>query len=85
MTGSLHTTPDDTTTLSEERFHPSGSSSRQRKSGFANASPTIAVDVTFSRSMASSIATGSNDPPGSVTTEPPTEDELSALRELVAA
>ena len=49
--------------------------------GLANASPTIAITFTFSRSIASRSSVGSNRRPASVTTEPPTENipmELNA-------
>jgi len=44
-------TPDDTIPTSEVRSHRPGSASSTRRIGFANASPTIASEVTPSRSI----------------------------------
>ncbi len=69
---SLHMTPDDTIPSSVGRCQRRGSLSSASKIGFANASPTIAIVFTFSRSTASRSSVASNRRDSSVTTEPPT-------------
>ena len=74
-------TPDEMIPSSVERCQRRGSSSSAAKIGLAKASPTIAITLTFSRSIVSRSSTGSNRRDSSVTTEPPTDSipmELNA-------
>ena len=59
LTGSLHMAPDEIVITSELRSHLPGFSSSTASSGSEKGSPTITSPLTFSRSMVSSISTGS--------------------------
>ena len=59
LTGSLHIAPDEIIITSELRSHFPGCSSSTASSGREKGSPTMTSPLTFSRSMVSSISTGS--------------------------
>ena len=71
MVSLLHMTPDDTIATRLERSQRPGFSSRVRRIGLPNASPTIAIVLTPSRSIVSSSSTGSKVRLSSVTMLPP--------------
>ena len=71
MVSLLHITPDDTIATRLERSQRPGFSSRVRRIGLPNASPTIAIVLTPSRSIVSSSTTGSKLRLSSVTMLPP--------------
>ena len=72
-------TPDETTSRRLAMSHRPGSASSARRMGLANASPTIDIEFTRSRSMVSSSSTGSKWRPCTVTTEPPSIRQFMAL------
>ncbi len=83
MTGSLNMTPDENTTRRLERSQRPGSASRARSIGLANASPTMAIEPTPSRSIVSSNSTTSKWRALRDTTEPPIESIIIALKDPV--
>ena len=76
-------TPLDTITRSDEMSQRSGSASRARRIGLANASPTIDIELIRSVCTVSSSSTGSKRRPVIVTTLPPTIRLESALNSPV--
>ena len=78
-----HITPDDTMTLSDEMSHRSGSASRARRIGLANASPTIDVELTPYCCTVSRNSSASKCRPVIVVTQPPTIRLLMALKSPV--
>ena len=79
LVSSLHMTPEETMPSSVDRCQRLGSRSSASKMGFANASPTIAIVFTLSRSTVSRSSVASNRRDSSVTTEPPTASMLIEL------
>ena len=70
-TVSENSAPDDEIVRSDEMSHRSGSASSASTSGLANASPTIASEVTRRRVIVSSTSTAVKPAPVSVMTDPP--------------
>ena len=66
-----HMTPEERMTRSDEMSHLSGSASRARRIGLANASPTIEVELIRNRSTASRKASALNDRSTAVVIDPP--------------
>ena len=79
MLSAEHITPDDRITRSDEMSQRSGSASRARRIGLANASPTIDIELIDLCSIVSSSSTGSKWRPSSVVTEPPIIRLLTVL------
>ena len=80
FTGSLHMAPDEMIIMSELRSHRPGSSSSAASSGRAKGSPTMTTAFTFSRSMVSSISTGSYLRDSSRQTRPPSANMVLAVK-----
>ncbi len=83
LTGSLHMAPEEIVITSEPRSHLPGFSSSTASSGREKGSPTMTSPLTFSRSIVSSISTGSYRRDSRRQTRPPSASVVLAVKEPV--
>src|SRR3546814_19534950 len=81
---SLNITPELEIITSDEMSYLSGDASRARSIGLANASPTIAMALTQSRSMVASISALSSVRDSRVTVLPPAERRIRCVKQPVS-